>query len=53
MKKKIVGIFVCMLMIAAAVLPAAGTINEKAIKENEILRIKPTWSLSLESSLLN
>ena len=32
MKKKIIGIFVCMLMISTVVLPVAGTINKR---ENE------------------
>jgi subtilisin family serine protease len=35
MKNKIVGIGICMLLIAAVVLPAAGTINEKVTRENK------------------
>ncbi|EMR75085.1 hypothetical protein MBGDF03_01181, partial [Thermoplasmatales archaeon SCGC AB-540-F20] len=36
MRKKIVGIFVCMLLMAAAVLPVAGTINYKSSSQLEI-----------------
>ena len=36
MRNKIIGIFVCMLMIAGVVLPAAGTINEKVTRENKV-----------------
>jgi subtilisin family serine protease len=35
MKTKIVGIFVCMLLIAAVVLPAAGTIDKREIFDNK------------------
>ena len=35
MKKEIVGILVCMLLIAAAVLPVAGTMNINEIHEEE------------------
>ena len=35
MKNKIVGICICMLLIAAVVLPAAGTINEKVTRKNK------------------
>ena len=37
MKTKIIGICICMLLIAAVVLPAAGTINEKVIRENKVI----------------
>jgi subtilisin family serine protease len=36
MKRKIVGICICMLLIAAVVLPAAGTINEKVTQKNKV-----------------
>jgi len=36
MKKKLIGIFVCLLLIAAVVLPATGTINEKVSRENKV-----------------
>jgi len=36
MKNKIIGICICMLMIAAVVLPAAGTINEKVTRKNKV-----------------
>jgi sugar lactone lactonase YvrE len=35
MKRKIVGIFVCMLLIAATVLPVAGTMNQKIILDEK------------------
>jgi len=35
MKKKIIGICICTLLIAAVVLPAAGTINEKVTRKNK------------------
>jgi subtilisin family serine protease len=37
MKTKIIGILVCMLLIAAVVLPAAGTINEKETRKNKFI----------------
>ena len=37
MYKKIIGICICMLLIAAVVLPAAGTINEKVARENRFI----------------
>jgi subtilisin family serine protease len=36
MKKKLVGICICMLLIAAVILPVAGTINEKVTRENKV-----------------
>lgn len=36
MFKKRIGIFICTLVIAAVVLPATGTINEKVIRENKV-----------------
>ena len=38
MKRKIVGILVCMLLIAVVVLPATGTINEKITKKTSFIK---------------
>ena len=43
MKKKLLGIFVCMLLIATA-LPAVGTMNEKEISTNNPREpLQPPW----------
>ena len=49
MNKKIIGIFVCMLLIAAAVLPVAGTIERRDIKKvnpksDLLLQPPETWN---------
>jgi thermitase len=38
MKRKIAGIGICMLMIVAVVIPAAGTMNEMATKKNKFFK---------------
>ena len=46
MKKKIIGIFSCMLVITAVILPATETINEKVVTENKIIITKTSMEFA-------
>jgi len=54
MKRKILGIFVCMLLIAAAVLSAAGTMDEKTITSTGAIESVPVLEFTnIEGGLLS